>query len=424
MMLDPRWCLLAAPVVLALGALPAPARPAAWRLRDGRFFDRGRPVFLKIAKPLRNFASARECEQLVADLPVLRSKHYNTVEINCYWHHFDQDGDGDPDVSLAPLRRLVDAIHAAGMYPCLSVETYGVGGGALPEGFWKRHPDAVAVNARGQKVTDSEYGFGSIVPSLHCSPYREAVRRFIRAMTRGIDHQKVLWFETTVEPQYIGNQPIDYGEHARRAYTAWLARNRLSGPPFPERLPAPDSFVRDRTWNRFRAEALAEWVNEDAEAYRSVAGKDAYVAVDYLETAGPEMVYRNGDSRVFLEKLTGATVIQVNWHWHLATRSPNEVAYRNLRDVMARTGRRWAVSEHMTLNGSDFRPQEVAAILRSTLERGTLLGWEFVSVGPSSASAFTLYRDDWSPKPLIAEVDNRWDAWMEEVRAAWRRRSL
>ncbi|HSV72305.1 MAG TPA: beta-galactosidase [Chthonomonadales bacterium] len=422
-MLDARWCLMAAALAMVLGALPAAGRPAAWRIRDGRFYDRGQPVFLKIAKPLRNFALEGDCNRLIADLPILRAKHYNTIEINCYWHHFDRDGDGEPDVSLAPLRRLVDAIHAAGMYPCLSVETYGVGGGALPEGFWRRHPDAVAVNAQGRRVTDTEYGFGSIVPSLHHVAYRETVHRFIRAMTRGIDHRKILWFETTVEPQYIGNQPIDYSESARRAYSAWLARRGLRGPAFPDRLPAPDSFVRDATWNRFRAEALAEWVNGDAAAFRSVAGRDAYIAVDYLETAGPEMVFRNGDSLVFLENLTSATVIQVNWHWHLGTRSPNELAYRNLREVMARTRRRWAISEHMTLNGSDFQPQEVPALLRATLERGSLLGWEFVSVGPNTADPFSLYRDDWSPKPLIAEVDDRWDSWMQEVRAAWRRRS-
>jgi hypothetical protein len=291
-----------------------------------------------------------------------------------------------------------------------------VGGGALPVGFWRRHPDAVAVNAQGHKVNDTEYGFGSTVPTIHSPEYRRIVHTYIRAIAKAVDHRKVLWFETTVEPQYIGNQPIDYSGHARRAYAEWLKRNGLSGPAFPERLPAPDSFVNDPTWNRFRAESLSDWVGEDAAAFRSVAGRGAYVAVDYLETGGPEMRNRNGDSRIFLEHLRGITVIQVNWHWHLGTRRTNEVAYRNVRAAIDK-GRQWAVSEHMTLNGSDFRPAEASALLRSTLRNGSGLGWEFVNVGPGTRDPFTVYNDDWSPKPLIAEVDNHWAEWMREVEA-------
>ncbi len=119
-----------------------------------------------------------------------------------------------------------------------------------------------------------------------------------------------------------------------------------------------------------------------------------FEAVDYLETAGGEMANRNGDSRTFLTALEGASVIQVNWHWHLGSRSPNETAYRNVREVMEKTGRQWAVSEHMTLNGSDFRPQEALPILRAALKNGTGFGWEFVNVAPGSADAFSLYHDD------------------------------
>lgn len=418
-MIDPmvRLGVMGLVVAAMLCASMAEARPAAWVIRDGRFYVDGRRVFLKIAKPLRNFAQAAECDKLIADLPVLKAKQYSAIEINCYWHQFDPNGDGAPDASMAPLRRLVDAIHAAGMYPCISVETYGVGGGALPAGFWQKHPDAVAVNAQGHKVNDTEYGFGAIVPTIHSPEYRRIVHKYIQAITRAVDHKKALWFETTVEPQYIGNQPIDYSDHARRAYTAWLKRSGLSGPAFPDRLPAPNAFVKDPTWNRFRAEALADWVSEDAAAFRSVAGPDAYVAADYLETAGPEMANRNGDSRVFLERLRGINVIQVNWHWHLGTRRTNEVAYRNVREAMARNHQNWAIAEHMTLNGSDFRPDEVPALLRSTLRNGTGLGWEFLNAAPSSADPFSIYNDDWSPKPLIAEVDNHWAEWMREVEA-------
>src|SRR3546814_19773455 len=70
------------------------------------------------------------------------SSDLNVIEINCYWHHFDQDGDGVPDVSLEPLSRLINTIYAKGMMPCLAVDTYAVGGGQMPAGFWDRRSEA------------------------------------------------------------------------------------------------------------------------------------------------------------------------------------------------------------------------------------------------------------------------------------------
>jgi hypothetical protein len=393
------------------------ARAADWVLRQGRLQVDGKWVFLKIAKPLRDFSREADCQALAADLGRLRGKGYNAIELNCYWHHFDRDGDGRPDVSLQPLAGLVDAIHAAGMFPCLSVETYGVGGGQIPAGFWQRCPDAVATNSEGQPVRDTEYGFNTAVPSLFHPGYLEASREFIRSLTRGVPHRRILHYETTVEPQFMGQQDLDYGAPARLAYEAWLARSRLSGPAWPGAFPVPESFRRDPVWLRFRAESLAEWVNGDAAAFRSVAGADAYIAVDYLETSGPEMSRRNGGSVRFLTALEGVNIIQVNWHWHLGSRSPHRAAYANVRAVMAETGRDWAVSEHMTLNGSDYRPEEAEAMLRNALSSGTGYGWEFVNVAASSGDPFSLYQDDWSPKPLIAAVDDRWEEWRKEIAA-------
>jgi hypothetical protein len=297
------------------------------------------------------------------------------------------------------------------------VETYGVGGGNIPADFWRRHPDAVAINAKGEKVADTEYGFGSGVPSLFSPDYLRASRAFIRELVAGLPHQRILYYETTVEPQYIGNQNLDYTPHARLAFEAWLDDNGMNGPAWPESFPVPESFQKDPVWNRFRAEALAAWIDADAAVIRSVAGSDAYIAVDYLETGGREMVNRNGDSMVFLRSLTCADIVQVNWHWHLRTRAPNQVAYDNVHTVMRQTGRDWVVTEHMTLNGSDYPPEEVEPMLENTLNQGTRFGWEFVSVTPSSGGAFAMYHDDWSAKPLIAEVDENWDAWMERVRS-------
>ena len=140
-----------------------------WKIENGKFYLDGKWVFLKVGKPLINFANAGQVDKLISNLDVLRKKHFNAIELNCYWHHFDENGDGIPDKSLEPLNKLINAIYAKGMYPCLSVETYAVGGGTIPEGFWTLHPDAYAINERGEKVTDTEYGFGSKVVSISVS---------------------------------------------------------------------------------------------------------------------------------------------------------------------------------------------------------------------------------------------------------------
>lgn len=409
--------LILAASLWASASVAGEARAADWTLRDGRLFVDGKWVFLKIAKPLRNFAEPRDCRQLAADLDRLKEKGFNALELNCYWHHFDRDGDGTPDVPLKPLSDLIDAIHAKGLFPCLSVETYGVGGGQIPEGFWRKHPDALAINAEGKQVRDTEYGFNTAVPSIFHPGYRATVHTFIQALVHGVPHRKILHYETTVEPQFMGQQDIDYSASAQKAYRAWLLKTGTAGPPWPQTFPAPEAFRRHPVWLRFRAESLADWVNRDAAAFRSAAGRDAYIAVDYLETCGGEMPNRNGNSVQFLTALTGADIIQVNWHWHLGTRKPNDGAYRNVRHVMEETGRAWAISEHMTLNGSDYKPEEAPAMLRNALARGTGYGWEFVNVQASTKDPFSLYNDDWSPKPLMEQVDSRWMAWKKEILA-------
>ena len=396
-------------------AVAGDARSSEWTIRDGRLHVDGRWVFLKIGKPLRKFSDPTACEKLVADLDTLQAKGFNALELNCYWHHFDTDADGIIDASLKPLSHLIDAIHAKGMFPCLSVETYGVGGGKVPDPFWKRHPEAIAINADGQEARDIEYGFKTAVPSLFNAAYLQASRAFIRALVAGLPHQKILFYETTVEPQFMGHQDIDYSVNAKQAYAAWLARQGLTGPAWPDAFPVAGEFRSDPIWLRFRAESLADWVNGDAAAFRDVAGADAYIAVDYLETGNATMPRRNGDSVRFLEAVTCADIIQVNRHWRTDLKGPNECAYRTVWDVKERLGRPWAISEHMTLNGSDYDPADVPAMLRNALAQGTGFGWEFVNVAASSGAKFALYNDDWSPKPLMAAVDDHWPQWQQEI---------
>lgn len=413
--------------LLAVGCAKGPAVPR-WEIRDGKFYKDGEWTFLKVAKSLVNFADSAAVEGLIANLDVMQEKHFGAVELNCYWHQFDFNGDGRVDVSLKPLNRLIDAIYDRGMCPCLSVETYAVGGGRLPAGFWDRYPDADAIDPSGHPVSDTEYGFGSRVVSIFHEGYRETARAYIRDLASGIDTKKILWFETTVEPQYMGTISLCYSDAARAEYAKWRAANGIDDPAseMPEGFPIPQEFIENPTWNLFRAQFLAEWINGDAAAWRSVAGEDAYVAVDYLDASEGSMRNRCGNPEAFLTALTCPTVIQINWTWHLGEKHINQKAYDRVHRVMAETGRNWAVSEHMTFNGSDFSnltEEQRALILENTLQQGTRLGWEFVNITPSTKSSFSLYDDDWNPKPTMRSVDDRWDYWMERVAAIEKEKS-
>lgn len=388
-----------------------------WKIENGKFYLDGEWKFLKIAKPLRDFSSVSQVDQLIADLDILRGKYYNTIELNCYWHHFDIDGDGVPDKSLAPLSKLVDAIYEKGMYPCLSVETYSVGGGQIPEGFWNINPDAYAVDSYGNKVNDTEYGFGHKIVSIFHSGYRDAAHTYIRSIAQGIDTKKILYFETTAEPQYMGTIDLCYSDNARTEYIKWRNENNITDPnsEMPASFPIPESFIANETWNKFRAQFLAQWVNGDIEAYREIAGKDAYAAFDYLDAAEVDQVRRHGDPLEFLTHLTSPNIVQVNWTWHFPTNSINQKAYDRVWEVINITGRDWVVAEHMTFNGSDFTSYSesyLELILMNTLNQGTRFGWEFVNASNNTQDNFSLYKDDWSSKSVIKYVDDHWGYWL------------
>jgi len=391
-----------------------------WKIKDGKFFLDGEWVFLKVGKPLINFSDATQVDKLIQKLDLLRNKYYNTLELNCYWYQFDQNGDGIIDKSLAPLNKLINAIYEKGMYPCLSVETYAVGGGGVPDGFWEKYPDAYAIDYNGNKVSDTEYGFGSDVVSIFHTAYRNTVHEYIKNLAKGIDTKKILWFETTVEPQYMGTIHLCFSESAREAYRLWRIENNIADEvsEMPESFPIPDSFMKNEIWNKFRAQFLAKWVNEDAAAYREVAGENAYVAVDYLDAAEEVQVNRDGNPLEFLKALTAPNIIQVNWTWYFPTNTPNQKAYDRVKQVMSETGRDWCISEHMTFNGSDFTSYttpQLEKILENTLQNGTQLGWEFTNVSNNSSDSFSLYQDDWSPKRVIGLVDNYWGYWLKRV---------
>ena len=221
-------------------------------LKGGRLYIDGVWTFQKSGKPLRNYGDAAEIEALIRDLPAIRRLGYTNLALNCYWHHFDFVGDGSISADIAPLRKLIDAVNENGMFASLSVETYGVGGGTLPAGFWEAHPDALAVDSSGEKASDTEYFYASLVPSLFNADYLRCSRNFIRNLSKALADKDFLYCETTVEPQYMGSRYLDYSESAKKAYEDWCAQSCVNATAFPEKLPAPDEFVHDVCWNIFR----------------------------------------------------------------------------------------------------------------------------------------------------------------------------
>jgi hypothetical protein len=121
-----------------------------------------------------------------------------------------------------------------------------------------------------------------------------------------------------------------------------------------------------------------------------------------------------------LANLTAPDIIQVNWSWNLSENKANTKAYERVRNAMKTNGKNWAISEHMTFNGSDFvnySSETLYKILENTLSEGTGLAWEFVNVGNSSSDSFSLYYDDWTPKRVMATVDDNWEYWQKRIKA-------
>ena len=403
-------------------------------LSEGKLWVNGKHYFVKTGKPLRDYSDAESINLLIEDLETIAAKGYNNLALNCYWHHFNPSGDGQIEVSLDPLRKLIKAIQAHGMHASLSVETYGVGGGQIPEGFWEKHPeDPLAVNHLGERVSDTEYGYGSKVPSLFSKAYLNASRLYMKNLVAALGAENFLYFETTVEPQFMGAQWLDYSNEAKQAYSRWLGQNTdIEAMPFPDSLPASEAFCKSSAWNTFRAQALADWINQDSQALKAGAGNAGlWIASDYLDAEEHTMPQRCGDPVELLRNMTEVDIIQVNWTWCNIARQPNQKAYDRVRKVMAEYGRDWVITEHMTINGSDYFESDMLGLIENTLKNGTLFGWEFVDIAADRDSAvtkpndvlpgdfkpqhFAVYDADWNPKPAMAAFEDNWAYWMQKV---------
>jgi len=98
---------------------------------------------------------------------------------------------------------------------------------------------------------------------------------------------------------------------------------------------------------------------------------------------------------------------------------------------MAEQERDWVITEHMTINGSDYFESDMLGLIENTLNNGTLFGWEFVDIAADRDSAatkpndvllgdfkpqhFAVYDADWNPKPAMAVFEDNWAYWMAKV---------
>src|SRR5690606_6548861 len=240
--------------------------------------------------------------------------------------------------------------------------------------------------------------------------------------------RRLLWVETTVEPQYLGavnagdrdlrRAALDFSAAARSEFEKWQGELPADDPgrkiAWPETPEARWAALDDSSFQRFRGEILGRWVSGDIAAIRAVAPL-VYVAVDYNGRFDDERRLRTGEPDSFLDAIDDADIIQIAPHapaW--TSRSWDDVARVN-----ERTGKGWAVLEHMTANGG-FPEDDGAmrAILENTLRRGTRLGWEFVNVAADrEGDPFAPYFAD-GESPVLDIIDGeRWRAWLERIRA-------
>ncbi|MBI4581416.1 MAG: hypothetical protein HY718_17065 [Planctomycetes bacterium] len=411
-----------------------------WEIRNGRFYRNGQWVFLKTGKLLRAFEQAEAAEQVIADIEVLVDRlNYNSFSLNVYPDAFDADGDGRVDrnrqAAYLNLGRILDHCWRRGVFCALSFETYNVGGGGTPAALFSRHPEIAAINALGEPARDVEYGGeqGKPVPSVFHPLYLRWSRDFIRSFLEGLGRQRtqrLLFIETTVEPQYLGRCSIgdkdprraflDFNEAARTTFEKW----QQSFPPddphrsslkWPRTTDERSQLLGNRLFNDFRAWGLANWVSGDAQAIRSVVPQ-VYIAVDYNGRFDDERKLRLGSPEVFLGNLKGVDIIQIAPHvvnvW-----TPS--SWDDVVAVNKESGKHWAISEHMTGTGSWGQDDtEMTTILETTLTHGTRWGWEFVNAGNRHAvDDYQLYDENWKSRTLdVIEGDN-WPAWVKKIGA-------
>lgn len=442
-----RLLLAAALCLLPLAPLPAdPPRDRTrrvapnetWTIRDGRFIRNGRWAFLKTGKLLSPFEDPATADRVIRNIDLLVDRHhYANFSLNIYPDQFDRDADGRVDdvrrAAYDGIGRILDHCWERGVFASLSFETYNVGGGGTPAALFERHTDLAAVNALGEPARDVEYGNPTkLIPSIFHPAYLKWSRDFIREFLRGLGPergQRLLYVETTVEPQYLGRcghgdkdqrrAALDFGQHARAAFEAWAAAlpaadPRRGGFRWPATQEERDRAIGNAVFNAFRGEALGRWISGDIAAVREVVPA-VYIAVDYNGRFDDPRLIRTGDRDAMLAAIVGADILQVAPHPPVWT----DLSWEDVRRANARHKKGWAISEHMTANGGfPADDAEMTAILDNTLARGTRWGWEFVDVDNHFPDdIFDMYTKDWTSSVLDVIEGPNWEKWVKKIGA-------
>ena len=109
-------------------------------------------------------------DDLKADSPPDPPDAYGIGYTTLAW---SQDGDRRIDPArgevYANIGRIFDHCWKRGVFYSLSFETYNIGGGGTPASFLEQHPEAIAINALGEKARDHEctVSDGKLIPSVY-----------------------------------------------------------------------------------------------------------------------------------------------------------------------------------------------------------------------------------------------------------------
>lgn len=285
------------------------------------------------------------------------------------------------------------------------------------------------------------------LPSLTNQLYRDTVKSYIKDLLGklGDDLASILIYETSVEPMYHIDSYSDFSVSARDAYIAYLQKSNPENcdiqailnnwPVSNQGTPKQVTFLckqtdlmrqltdTNSTWNRFRAFALADYINWEAAAIREGITENlsrnerwrgkaqelasrAIVGADVLDTSSHEdpkhMIRVLGNLDQYVQNLKGINLIQVNWHWRVK-------ALPQVYTTVKKYHPSAAISEQMSYEPSytDFGG-DTSQWANNIFNNSTNFGMEFFHPRPvTNDNMFTKYPSTYSNSWAV--YDNNWN---------------
>ena len=380
-------------------------------IEDSHLEINGTPTFLKTGWIGDNLQA-----DLTDRVGKLVEKGYNSSSIGCFHKEMEitnaTSGGAAFYRPLTQLNNFISTAAASGLVQCIDFQTENVGGVNAAKYLFDWYPNTQAYDSSGQPAVDSEYDSYAKIQSLFAPGYLNRSRNFMTYILKNIDLDKITFYETTVEPQYIGTLLLDYSVEAYNEWRYWLSwryslstLNSLWSTTYTSytqiAMPTNSASAQWDIWQTWRSYGLANWVNGDIQTIRNVVGERALVATDML--IANRMDNRMGNPTNFCNSVY-PNVFQVNWTWH--NNAPWDVGYDLMTPIAFE--KNIALSEHMTFSGifCPGIPDDADTLLMRTLSRGNAFGWYFINFRPITSSGGCLYNDDWTPKANIAVIDN------------------